>query len=553
MASSNIEVQGHYRDFPVGFGHLLGTELSTISTRRLGASSSPLKTRAELLGGSVLSGVSALGVIMTLVLALGVSPAAARTKNKALHKEADRTGSAPFGDAPKGPVQIFVSIDQQKLHVYSDGTHVADTSVATGVPRLPTPTGVFSVIQKQVFHRSNLYSDAPMPFMQRITWSGVALHEGENIGHPASHGCIRMPGEFAARLYKFTRIGARVIVARGELKPTDFADPHLFVHKDMQAAAVTPSLTPSLAPSLPTSSGAVQTAQTIDSSKASDAGLGAEPRDVIAAKPADLGLRGSSANVTASFVLASDDAKPNADAAKPEAAADAPKPEAAKADAPKTDAPAAADAKAPAAPSADPKAQTPTVTGSTPAAVTPVIAAPEASAPSGKPADVAKIPPINKSPIAIFISRKAQKIFVRQDFEPVFEEAITIAHPEEPMGTHVFTAMEYLADNATFRWNVVSMPGEPPKAAAAPKASWMIAADDYRYERHAKRRHNADQPTGELPAPQTPQQALARIDLPQDAIDFISQRMVPGSSLIVSDQGLGDETGEGTDFIVVTR
>ena len=138
---------------------------------------------------------------------------------------------------PKGPVQIFVSIDQQKLHLYSDGAHVADTSVATGVPSLPTPTGVFSVIQKQVFHRSNIYSDAPMPFMQRITWSGVALHEGENIGHPASHGCIRMPGEFAARLYKFTRLGARVIVARGELKPADFADPHLFVHKDMQAAA----------------------------------------------------------------------------------------------------------------------------------------------------------------------------------------------------------------------------------------------------------------------------------------------------------------------------
>jgi hypothetical protein len=477
--------------------------------------------------GMLLGSVSAFGIIATLALALGVSPAAARTKNKALHKEADRTGSEPFGNAPKGPVQIFVSIDQQKLHVYSDGTYVADTSVATGVPRLPTPTGVFSVIQKQVFHRSNLYSNAPMPFMQRITWSGVAMHEGENIGHPASHGCIRMPREFAARLYKFTRVGARVIVARGELKPTDFADPHLFVRKDMQAAALAPS-----APAW----GAVQTAQSIDGSKASDASLADA---AMPGKPAELGLRGSSPNVAASFVLVWDDTKPDTAAAA------------------KTNAPAAADAKAPGTLSADPKAQAPAVTGSTP-----VIAAPEA--PSAKPADVAKTPPIKKSPIAIFISRKERKIFVRQDFEPVFEESITIAHPEEPMGTHVFTAMEYLADNATFRWNVVSMPGAASRASAPPKPL-RIMADEVGYDRYGryyvrhvdrlgKRGHgDDDRPAADSPSPQTPQQALGRIDLPQDAIDFISQRMVPGSSLIVSDQGLGDETGEGTDFIVVTR
>ena len=152
-------------------------------------------------------------------------------------KQTEHVSTEPFGNIPKGPIQIFVSINQQKLHLYSDGVHVADTSVATGVPSLPTPLGVFSVIQKQVFHRSNIYSNAPMPFMQRITWSGVALHEGENIGHQASHGCIRMPRDFAMRLYKLTRIGARVIVARGELKPAEFADAHLFVHKDKRAGA----------------------------------------------------------------------------------------------------------------------------------------------------------------------------------------------------------------------------------------------------------------------------------------------------------------------------
>src|SRR6516162_7161542 len=94
-------------------------------------------------------------------------------------KAADRVDREPFGQIQKGPLQIFISINQQKLHLYSDGVHVADTSIATGVPSLPTPLGVFSVVQKQVFHRSNIYSGAPMPYMQRITWSGVAMHEGE--------------------------------------------------------------------------------------------------------------------------------------------------------------------------------------------------------------------------------------------------------------------------------------------------------------------------------------------------------------------------------------
>jgi hypothetical protein len=510
-----------------------------------------------------------LAAAFTVVL--GTEPAAARTKDKALHREADRKGNEPFGNVSKGPVQIFVSINQQKLHVYSDGTHVADTSIATGVPQLPTPTGVFSVIQKQVFHRSNIYSGAPMPFMQRITWSGVALHEGENIGHPASHGCIRMPGEFAARLYKFTRLGARVIVAKGELKPVDFADPHLFVHRDIQAAAVPDS-------------GAAKTVQSADADKASDAGH--------LAKPFELGLRGTNPNVPGSFVVAASDSQkpiatdavttdaPSTDAAKP---ADVEKPSdtASSSDAAKSsdagkssevaqssdsakssdvkssdakpDASAAAGAKAAdkAAPASDPKPDASAVTGSTTGV--PVIAVPDQPAASPA-ADTVKPNPIKKTPIAIFISRKERKIFVRQDFEPVFEEAIAIDHPEQPMGTHVFTAMEFLPDNSTFRWNVISMPAE---SAKPPKQSRIVAEEENRYDRYGRpvrhKRPSESQPAAEQPAPQTPQEVLARIDLPQDAVDFISQRMVPGSSLIVSDHGLGDETGEGTDFIVVTR
>ena len=136
-----------------------------------------------------------------------------------------------FGEMPKGPLQIVVSIDHQRVTLFSSGVRVAQGPVSTGVPGRPTPMGVFSVIEKDRYHRSNLYSNAPMPFMQRITWSGVALHEGVLPGYPASHGCIRMSRDFAQKLWPTTQLGARVIIARGELAPVDFEHPKLFAPK----------------------------------------------------------------------------------------------------------------------------------------------------------------------------------------------------------------------------------------------------------------------------------------------------------------------------------
>ena len=100
----------------------------------------------------------------------------------------------------KGPLQIIISIADQQISVYDDGTLIARSSVSTGVQGHPTPIGVFSVIGKELWHRSNICSAAPMPYMQRITWSGIALHAGVLPGHPASHGCIRLANDFAIRL-----------------------------------------------------------------------------------------------------------------------------------------------------------------------------------------------------------------------------------------------------------------------------------------------------------------------------------------------------------------
>ncbi len=139
---------------------------------------------------------------------------------------------------------------------------------------------------------------------------------------------------------------------------------------------------------------------------------------------------------------------------------------------------------------------------------------------------------------------------MRQDFAPLFDAAVTIADPDLPLGTHVFTALEFIGDDhTTLRWNVVSLPGEPPRRRRATRR------DEKRYGRYA----TADAAANRA---KTVRRSAAAADArrgarphrhPQEAIDDISQLIVPGSSLIVSDQGLGEETGDGTDFIVVVR
>ncbi|MFZ2077185.1 MAG: L,D-transpeptidase family protein [Xanthobacteraceae bacterium] len=140
-------------------------------------------------------------------------------------------------DDPKGPLQIIVSIADQQVSLYDNGTLVARSSVSTGVRRHPTPLGVFSVIEKQRWHRSNIYSAAPMPYMQRITWSGIAMHAGILPGYPASHGCIRLTNDFAIRLWHLTKRGTPVIIARENVLPVEITNPHLFVAKPKTASA----------------------------------------------------------------------------------------------------------------------------------------------------------------------------------------------------------------------------------------------------------------------------------------------------------------------------
>ena len=144
----------------------------------------------------------------------------------------------------KGVLTVVVSIDKQQLTLYSDGQPIAHSRVSTGAPGHPTPTGVFSVIQKDRWHRSNIYDNAPMYYMQRITWSGVAMHQGVVPNGPASHGCIRLPEAFARQMWGITKLGVRVIVAYGDVTPVAISNDRLFALKRRRSRKSEPEATP---------------------------------------------------------------------------------------------------------------------------------------------------------------------------------------------------------------------------------------------------------------------------------------------------------------------
>lgn len=132
-------------------------------------------------------------------------------------------------------LQIIVSKQKQTLAVYDGDKIIATSRVSTGKNGHTTPSGIFSIIQKAKYHESNLYSNAPMPWMQRITWSGVALHESNSVpNHPASHGCVRLPAEFARKLYGMTTLGAQVIITDAPVVPVALHHPFLFTPAHQQ-------------------------------------------------------------------------------------------------------------------------------------------------------------------------------------------------------------------------------------------------------------------------------------------------------------------------------
>jgi L,D-transpeptidase catalytic domain len=155
--------------------------------------------------------------------------------------------------SPAGPVVILVSLPDQLLYAYRNGVRIGRSTVSTGKPGKTTPTGVFTVLQKKVRHESSIYKGAQMPHMQRLTWTGVAMHAGNLPGYPASAGCVRLPVDFAANLYSVTTIGTTVIIADHNSAPKETVKPGLLFSRSTGTAAGGFKWTPEKAPKGPVS------------------------------------------------------------------------------------------------------------------------------------------------------------------------------------------------------------------------------------------------------------------------------------------------------------
>lgn len=173
-------------------------------------------------------GLRRIARALCIIALAGIAGAAATGKNRA-----DAFFWRP-DLAPNGPVVLVASLDEQRLYVYRNGVAIGASRISSGKPGYATPTGIYTILEKARVHHSNLYDDAPMPFMLRITWDGVALHAGALPGHPASHGCIRLPAAFAERLFAATGQGTLVVVADARVAPAVVAHPAAIAPIDLQ-------------------------------------------------------------------------------------------------------------------------------------------------------------------------------------------------------------------------------------------------------------------------------------------------------------------------------
>jgi hypothetical protein len=342
-----------------------------------------------------------------------------------------------------------------------------------------------------------------MPYMQRLTWSGIALHEGKLPGYPASHGCIRLPERYADYLWRTIRMNTRVIVSREDVEPVDVAHPLLFQPKPPVAAVETlPDLRKTLDTTMP------ERVRTASAALIATDGAG-EAAEGTDAKPA---MRDLTSSVEQAGTHVEAEANPEAKTA-----------------AEVQDSERNSDTTASIYP------QPANIPG-------PILA----SFAQSLDAKQKKAPP--KGAITVFISKKDKTLYVRQHFIPLFSAPVTFKDDKPNFGTHVFTALAKDGSDTEVNWKAVTMPQELPKAE---KAKTRIEYDrrGRPIEVSAKRQSKAPEPAPSLGATAV----LDQIEIAPEVVERISEYVTPGASLIVSDHGLGHETGLYTDFIVVTR
>jgi len=433
-------------------------------------------------------------VIVTLAVtaaltALATAPPAAAAKRERPERSVEATAPRDAGE----PIMAVVSIKSQKVTFYDADGWILRAPVSTGTTGRETPAGIFAVLEKEKDHHSSLYDDAWMPNMQRITWNGVALHGGPLPGYAASHGCIRMPYDFADKLYDKTRIGMRVIISPNDAEPVEFSHPALFV-PNPEAIAATPARAEALARE------ADAAAKAADAAKRADAAAKRETAPLMLAlrKLEGLKARADAELAHAGRVLAAAktyQARARAEEQQQKAASKA-------AEAQRQLDTAKADAKA-----------------KLDAAAAAKVALKAAEAKKADAAKAAREASLALEPVSVFISRATQKLYVRRGtrtrapgggeiFDTTIEVPITIRDPDRPLGTHVFTAVARAG--AGLRWTAVTI-------------------------------DSGDDATN----------ALDRLTIPPDVLDRIAPTALPRSSIIISDEPLHSETNYRTEFVVV--
>ncbi len=426
---------------------------------------------------------------VTAAIALTVLPSRAEAAKQA-RQPAEAVAPRQAGE----PIMAIVSIKGQQVTFYDADGWILRAPVSTGTTGRETPAGIFAIVEKDKDHRSTMYDDAWMPNMQRITWNGIALHGGPLPGYAASHGCVRMPYGFAENLFDKTQIGMRVIISPQDAAPVEFSHPSLFVPK-REAIAAAPSRADKLAAESEEATRAADEAKKAAAAAAKEASsLPAALRKLEQQKAkADSELAFADRKLNAAKT---DQARAQAEELKRKAATKA------------ADAAAQLDAaKAAAQPRRDAVAATKE-------------AAKVAAAKKAEAVKAATDAKLAMEPVSVYISRATQKLYVRRNthkpapdgggevFDTSIEVPVTIRNPDQPLGTHIFTAMA--KTETGLRWSAVTI-------------------------------ENGDEAKN----------ALDRITIPQDVWDRIGPTALPRSSIVVSDEPLSAETNYRTEFVAV--
>ena len=480
---------------------------------------------------------------------------------------------------------LVVSIGKQTVTVYDDGKVIAKSPISSGMSGHPTPTGIFSILEKNREHYSNLYGGAPMPFMQRVTNSGVAMHAGELPGYPASHGCIRLPYSFSRSLFGITDVGARVIITDDDPTPAEFNSPNLIaplppddvVNNGNDAVQTAASATQNeFLPVNPATAEGSQKRRTRASAaiaraaernrlataivEAENAKTAADDQARAATKAVQDGKdmirkerneEGRLAELARKSVKAADAAADRFTTLTGKMA---------KVDVAKIDAAELKSNRTRKSPKRR-RCSTPPMPWLLPSAL-PMRSPPRPSRPSPtllhsrRPArsrsTTSRTPRTvlanakdvlaaadalearKDSPVSVFISAKTGRLVAKLGFAQVLDVPVTITEPGRPLGTHVLTATAFADGEKALRWNSVTL--KPSETA--------------QYSRRKKRRHDDEAPVQAAGHDADAAVALERIQIPKETSELLAELMKPGSSFIISDYGLSRETSARTEFVV---